>query len=118
MDTITNEDLAGQYLLDYADGEIGFQGKVLVADGQKFRVQMYSWRDGAPADVVTVTRAFIKKCRLFADRETWASAGVAAKAASADWLRWHRTEKPIAGCDRVPRQKKGSSTAVDLSVFE
>lgn len=88
----------GMLLHDYEDGEIGYQGMVLGLRGQKVLVQLYSWRTGQPADVVSFTKAFVEKCRLYADRETWAATGVAEKAASRDWRRWHPpTERPIAG---------------------
>ena len=121
MDHQHNDDLAGQYLHDYDDGEIGYQGQIIAVEGKKVRVQLFSWRTGQPADIASFTKAFIKKCRLYADRETWASTGIAEKGASRDWRRWHPpTERPIAGSlegGHAARQEKSLSGAVDLSVF-
>jgi hypothetical protein len=93
------EDLTGQYLHTYdRTGQIGYQAQIIGMDGPRAIIQAYSWRTGRPGDAWVLTRAALKKCKLYTDRALWRSTGEAEMQASKYWQRWYRPEtKPVGG---------------------
>jgi len=50
------------------DGSVNYQGRIIGVEGDSMLVQLFSWIDGRPTNVVPMERSFIysPSCRLYA----------------------------------------------------
>lgn len=55
----------GMFLHTFKEGRIDWQGKIISKDADVFLVQLYSWMDGGPTNVVMMSMDDIKAARLY-----------------------------------------------------
>ena len=68
---IAYDGLIGFYLHTYKDKKLEYQGLVIAMDGDTALVQLYSWLDGGPTNVIPLHKTVIYSdyCKLYATME-------------------------------------------------